>query len=74
MYGESRPVDLTSTVAQTIRDTKMFSEFPAPLLTDMKTKSYAFHAHDFVVSRKAFSDSQKLSDFFKIVATDSHDN
>jgi anthranilate/para-aminobenzoate synthase component II len=65
---------LTSTVAQTIRDTKMFSGFPASLLTDLKTKAYAFHAHDYVVSRKAFAESQQLSDFFKIVATDSHDN
>lgn len=69
IYGESRPVDFAGEPAS---DTWMFKDFPESSLTNLAGKDYAFHAHDYVVSKAAYEASEELSSFFKIVATDTH--
>ena len=48
----------------------MLKHFSQELIDKMAAKSYALHAHDFVVHAQNYNQSQKLRNFYKIIATD----
>jgi hypothetical protein len=52
------------------KDTKMFKNFPRSLLSKLERENVAFHAHDWVIDIKTYEESQQLSSFFNILATD----
>jgi len=39
----------------------------------MAEEEVLYHAHDWVIAKKTYDTSQALSDFFKIIATDTKD-
>ena len=48
----------------------MFKDFPNSLLHKMSKERLAYHAHDWTIAEDTYSKSEKLRDFFTILATD----
>ncbi len=48
----------------------MFKDFPNSLLQKMSKERLAYHAHDWTIAEDTYSKSEKLRDFFTILATD----
>jgi 6-pyruvoyl-tetrahydropterin synthase len=51
-------------------ESRTFADFPSHLIKKMASEEYALHAHDYVVGIETYNTSDKLKDFFDILATD----
>lgn len=70
IYGESRPYDW---VVDPKTDSQLFSDFPQTVLTKMGQEALALHAHHFTIATDTYEESSLLSDFFKVLAVDTHE-
>jgi len=69
IYRESRAYNWK---VEAKKDSTIFKEFPRSLLHRMGKEKLALHAHDWTVASKTYQTSPKLANFFRILATDTH--
>ena len=69
IYRESRAYNWK---VEAKKDSTIFKEFPRSLLHRMGKEKIALNAHDWTVASKTYQTSPKLANFFRILATDTH--
>ena len=71
IYNESRPFQ--SKLDDLKKNSELFAHFPSDLVKKMQTDPLLYHAHDWVIAADTYKKRPVLEDFFKILATDTHD-
>jgi hypothetical protein len=54
--------------------TRLLADFPEDVIEKMAGKKYALHAHNYVIHTDTYNESESLSNFYNILATDTHVN
>ena len=70
IFNQSRPLNFK---VDNITDYKLFSNFSDNILHKMQSENLNFHAHEWVVTMDKYKESQDLTDFFHVLATDTED-
>ena len=70
IYNESRKMDLRMTEIK--KNSTLFVDFPDSILFKMINEPLLYHAHDWVIKTDTYNEREQLSNFFNILATDTH--